>query len=383
MNYKNLIRVSVLIAFIGVSIITLWPQTADAILAQIERLASLGLKGDRALSESIAWQIDANPKDITELLLSKLKEPLATESQLATYAWALGWSKNPRATDSVMTLYKKSASDWIKNNCSRALAMIGGQVAGDFLISILDEKTDEDERYSILDLLSEMQYEAALSRAEDILKLDFKEYYWKPIFIFGKMGDKAVPFLLSKISSEDLNVRTHTVNLLGQWLMAPEAAESLRKRFWEEKDITLQVAILGAIERTDTDFESWKTFFERVHRESQNPSAIKFAGETLASIDRIKTSVNEFIRRKTISKTDFDGEYAKLYKSAGLEGDYDVLKRASSFEDEPKLKRLRERILKRNSDESFYDYQKINNIIAFNRFAARMKDKKRQMVRIS
>lgn len=376
MEHKNPIRISVLIVILGTSLFALWPQTADTLLTQIERLASLGSKGDRELSDSIAWQIDANRKEVAALLLPKLGDSSATESQIATYAWALGWAKDSQATDSLITLYNKNASEWIKHNCSRALAMIGGQAAGDFLISVLDEKTDEDERYSILDLLAEMQYEAALSRSEDILELDFKEYYWKPIFLFGKMGDKAVPFLLSKIDNEDLNVRTHSVHLLGQWLMALEAAEPLRKRFWEEKDQALQIAILGAIASTDPDFESWKMFFERVHRESQKSAAVKFAGETLASIDRIRTSVNEFIRKKSISKTDFDREYAKLYKSAGLAGDYDIIKSTSSIEDEPKLKKLREHILIRNSDESFYDYRKINNIIAFNRLGARMKVKK-------
>lgn len=376
MDRKTPVRALVLFVFVWTSIISLWPQPSETILAQIERLASLGAKGDQELSESIAWQIDANRKVVAELLLPRLRDSSATESQLATYAWALGWSKDSRAIDNLIALYNESASAWIRNNCLRALAMIGGQKAGDFLLTILSDRTDEDERYSILDLLSEMQYESALTKTDEILRLDFKEYYWKPIFIFGKMGDKAVAYLLSKINSEDLNVRTHTVNLLGQWLMAPEAAVPLRKRFWEEKDQTLQIAILGAIESTDPDFESWKTFFDRVNRESQNPAAVKFAGETLASIDRIRTSVNEFIRKKSISKTDFDREYAKLFKSAGHEGDYDVLNRASSIEDETNLKRLREHILIRNSDESFYDYKKINNIIAFNRLGARMRDKK-------
>jgi hypothetical protein len=28
------------------------------------------------------------------------------------------------------------------------------------------------------------------------LQGDIKKYYWQSIFVFGKMGDKAVPFLL-------------------------------------------------------------------------------------------------------------------------------------------------------------------------------------------
>lgn len=365
--------VSVLLAIFGSSLFSSWPQSSETILAQIERLASLGSKGDQELSESIAWQIDANREGASRLLLPKLKEPSATESQLATYAWALGWTHDTQATPSLISLYQRSTSEWIQYNCLRSLAMVGDPTGGDFLLSVLDGLTDEDERYSILDMLAQMKYEPALSRAEGILHLDYKEYYWKPIFIFGKMGDQAVPFLLSKIDNEDPNVRTHAVHLLGRWLMALEAADPLRKRFWDEQDPDVQGLILGAIENTDPDFKSWEAFFGRVQRESTIPSAVKFAGETLDSIDRIQDDVTEFIKRKAISKVDFDREYSKLFRSSGHEGDYDALSAASTLEDEPALKKLRERILMRNSDESFYDYAKINKIIAFNRFAARMK----------
>lgn len=369
-------RVVVFIVFLGYLAISSLAQSPAIILAQIERLASLGLKEDRILSASIAWQIDGNPKGIAPLLLQKLKEPTATESQKATYAWALGWSKDPSAIDALMALYRGSGSSWIQGNCLRALAMIGGQTAGEFFLSILDAKSDEDERYSILNWLCEMQYEPALSRTEDILRLDPEEYSWKSKFVYGKMGDKAVPFLLAKINSEDLNVRTHAISLLGGWLMAPEAAQALRERFWVEQDAELQVRILSSIERTVFDFDQLKEYFEQAKAKGKNESAIKFAGETLAGIDAVRTAVAEFVGKQKVSQSDFDREYSRLFKSAGHEGDYDVLGTSSSLKDEPRLKKLREHILQRNSDESFYDYEKVNNIIMFNRFAARMKDKK-------
>jgi hypothetical protein len=364
----------VTIAFAGHLATVSWAQSAGAILGQIERLAALGSKGDQELSESIAGQIEAHPKGVAQLLLPKLKEPSATESQLATYVWALGWAKDPSVTGDIIDLYRRSSSNWVQGNCLRALAMIQGKTAGDFLVSALDARTDEDERYSILDLLSEMQYEPALSRTEEILRLDFREYYWKSIFVFGKMGDKAVPFLLTKINDEDLNVRSHAIHLLGKWLMAPEAARPLQERFWLEKDTELQGMILGAIERTDADLEQWKIFFEQVKAKAQSPSAVKFASESLDGIGQTKTAVMEFVGKKRISKADFDREYSKIYRSAGHEGDYEALGVSSSLADEPRLKKLREHILTRNSDESFYDYDKVNSIIGLNRFAARLKD---------
>jgi hypothetical protein len=375
MNHKARAFALVSAAIFVISAGASWAQSADAILAGIERLASQGSKADQELSETIAWQIEANPQGLADRILAKMKEPSATESQLATYAWALGWVKDTRATESLIALYRGSVSAWVKGNCARALSMIGGRAAGDFLLSTLDGRSDEDERYEVLDLLSEMQYEPALSRAGALLKLDFGEYYWKPVFIFGKMGDIAVPFLLSQIGSDDPNVRTHAIHLLGNWLGASEAAGPLRKRFWEEKDAKLQVMILGAIERTDPDLGSWKAFFEQVKQRSSNPAAVKFADETLASVEEITASVIEFKREEKGTRADFEREYAKILGSAGLEGDYDILRKASTLEDEARLKRLREHILTRNSDESFYDYEKVNHIIALHRLAARMKDK--------
>ena len=43
-----------------------------------------------------------------------------------------------------------------------------------------------------------------------------------------------------------------------------------------------------------------------------------------------------------------------------------------TVQDEPQLKALRERILQRDSDEAFYDYQKVNSIIMRNRLMEKM-----------
>ena len=363
-------------ALMGILVFGLCAQTDDSILAQIERLAAMGTRPDPALNNSIVRLIEANPKGLAQLLLPKLNEPSATESQLATYAWALGWVKDPRAIDGLMTLHGNNRSDWVRSNCLRALAMIGGQKAGDFILSVLDGKTNPDERYYLLDLLAGMPYEPALSRAGEVLRVDFGEYYWKPIFIFGKMGDKSIPFLLTQLDSEDRNVRAHVIHLLGKWLMAPEAVKPLQERFWKEKDANLQAMILSAIESAESDLGQWKSFFGQVKAKAQDPSVVKFASETLDSIEETEARVVKFVGEKKVSRPDFDSEYAKLFSSAGKEGDYRVLARSSSLEDEPRLKKLRERILDRGSDESFYDYEEVNRIIAFNRMAAKV-DKRR------
>jgi hypothetical protein len=72
-------------------------------------------------------------------------------------------------------------------------------------------------------------------------------------------------------------------------------------------------------------------------------------------------------KRIGYSLTLFQHEYGRFFKSAGKKGDYKALASASTVEDEPKLKALRERILQRDSDEANYDYQKVNEIILMNR----------------
>jgi hypothetical protein len=357
------------------SLISAAAQSADSIIAQIERLAAFGAKGDRDLSKAIADQIEGYPDGVAPLLLPRLKNPAASESQLATYAWALGWSKDSSASDALMSLYRGSKSEWVRHNCIRALAMIGGKPAGEFFMSVLDGLSAGDTRYEILNLLCQMQYEPALPRTDEVLREDPKQYYWKPIFLFGKMGDKAVPFLLRRINDENQNVRTHAIHVLGQWLAAPEATRPLEDHFWTEKDEDLRIAVLSSLERTSTGLDQIKIFFEQVVANDKSEKVVKFAKETLADLDKISAAITEFVKKKKVSSADFEREYSRLYKSTGQEGDYDILGVSSTLEDEPKLKALKEHILLRDSDESFYDYQKVNNIIMFNRLAARLKRK--------
>jgi hypothetical protein len=83
----------------------------------------------------------------------------------------------------------------------------------------------------------------------------------------------------------------------------------------------------------------------------------------------MRGGIDSFINEKRISAQDFQIEYDKLYESYGKEGDMQALERASTIEDEEKLKKLRERILQRDSDEALNDYALVNRIIMLNRCA--------------
>lgn len=352
-------------------------QTSNDTLARIEQAAASGQALDAAQKAEMVKMIEADPKGLAPLLIQKLKPKPADDNLTNAYVWALGWTHQAAGVDPLINVYSsKTSSDPVKLNCLEALAHIGGKRAGDFLVLQLKSKTEPMDRFPILSLLAEMQYEPALAKTEDVLKLDFQKYFWQSVFIFGKMGDKAVPFLINKINDPDVNVRTQAVIILGQWLIAPEANHALQDRFWREPDEALQIGLLSAIENTLYDLNQWKAFFAQVKTKAPRKSASDFATESLNNTERIKARVNQFLGNKKVSKEDFDREYAKLYASSGSEGDYKALGLASTLQDEAALKKLRERILQRPTQDSFTDFKKVDSIITLNRLAEGIKETK-------
>lgn len=346
-------------------------QTSDT-LSQIEHMASLRGKKDRALSESIVEGIEKSPADISEALVLKLDGKDLTEHQIVVYVWALGHTKDQTAEKAILRLYKQNKSEIVRVNCLHAIASIGGKQAGNFLLSAFDAEVDRDKRFDILNLLGQMQFEAALPKTEEVLQLDPKEFYWKSIFVFGKMGDKAVPFLLERINHKDRNVRLNVINVLGRWLVPPESAVPLQNYFWEEKDGELRQMILGSLERTIDDPVQIETVFEGIVAKEEDKALVGFARETLGNLEQIKSTVVSFAEKKQHSPEAFQREYAQLFKTAGKKGNYEIIATSSGLDDEPKLKALRERILQRDSDESFYDYERVNNVIVLNRMIGKI-----------
>ncbi len=341
----------------------------DSLVRDIEKLAAANESSSEEFDSSLLERVESAPQAaIADAFVPRLVDPKATEKQLAIYAWVLGVARDPRSVDPLIFLCRKSTSEWVQRNCYLALAVIGAQKSGEFLYATLEATRDQEKRYVLLDFLAQMQYEAALPRTGEILKLDPKEYYWQSIFIFGKMGDKAVPFLIEKINDPDRNVRVNAINVVGAWLLAKESAQPLRERFWKEKAPEMRLLILSALERVTDDPRKVKEFSKKILEKEKEESVRKYARETIDHFDnKLKEDLEAFRRKKRISPAVFAGQYDRIYKSAGKQGFYEIISAASSWEDEPKLKKLRERVLQRNSDECFYDYEKINDIIMFNR----------------
>ena len=346
---------------------------ADDVLSQIDRMASLGEKADKSLIDAITDSIEKNPAQVSNLLLRKINEKNLTEQQLTVYVWALGLTKDQAATNSIIDLCRQNKdNELIARNCLCALATIGGKQAEAFILTALDAEPDSERRFDTLNLLVQVQCEDAIPKTEEILKKDPKEYYWQSIFIFGKLGDKSVPFLLERVNNKDLNIRTNAIIVLGQWLIPPEAAKPLQDQFWKEEDTEVRRLILNSLERTITDLGEMKNFFEQVINKEKDANLTKFANETLDSVDRTKAELVSYSEKKSPSASSFNTQYDQLFKSAGKEGNYEMLEAFSTIQDEPKLKALRERILQRDSDEAFYDYQNVNGIIIKNRLIDKM-----------
>lgn len=340
----------------------------DDILSNIENLAKSGTRtADQSLVEVVADTIEADPVRSADKLLLRLKDKSSTENQMMVYIWALGITKQERAIEELVKLHRENQSEKVKGNCLRALASIGGKKAGEYLLAVLDVASDKDARFELLNLLGQMQCEQALPKAEEILRLDPNQLYWQSIFVFGKMGDKAIPFLLTKVSNNDRNVRANTINILGQWQIAPEAAKAIETQFWKEDDKELRGLELSSLEKIIPDLPRLKSIFEKVIAENKNADLVKFARESVDMIN--KSTFTAPLKTKQVSAASFKREYAQLFKSAGKKGDYQTLANTSSMNDEPKLKALRERILQRDSDEAFYDYRKVSEIIMLNRLA--------------
>jgi hypothetical protein len=214
-----------------------------------------------------------------------------------------------------------------------------------------------------------MQYEPALSEMEVILKKDYEKYYWQQIFCFGKMGDKAVSFLLKRIDHSNKNIRFASIMLLG-YLTAEEAAKPLIAQYRKEKDPLVRKDILSSLERVMPDLNEMENFFKEAAAKEQDKDVKTFADETIANLNTYRQKINEAKAKKKNDRESFEKTYNSLYKGYGHDGSYETLAACSQFDDEQRLKKLRERVLFRNSDECFYDYQKINEIIMFNRFIA-------------
>jgi hypothetical protein len=337
------------------------------IAADLDRLATLEGSASKTAADSIRTRISSDTAGIVAALLPKLSAATNSEKQLALYVWALGLAQSPAAVEGICRTASETKSDLVRSNCWSALVLIGDDQSEACLLSSLDYLTEKNARFELFSALGQLQSATAIPLAQEVLACDAKEWYWQPIFVFGKMGDIAVPFLLTKIQDENTDVRYNAINVLGQWFLAPEATQPLKDQFWKEKDSYIRNLILGSLEMIDPDIDSLTAFMRRVKSKSDDMDSRKFAEETIEMLKSLSKEIGSLEEMKRVSPEAFEEAYRQIWDSYGREGGYESLFAASQLDDEARLKKLRERILQRNSDEALYDYKKINQTIYANR----------------
>lgn len=380
MNKSGFRILIVLLIFVFVLTgITSGDDAKTKLLSDIEEYIKEGgyeLYGPVELRKSIIEQIEMAPVGIADELIGKMHVAGVSDEALSVYIWAIGFTKDSNAVDELIKVSSASRSQLVKDNAFVSLSRIGGDKVGDFLLSQAKAAHDNEdskeewkrvEKFNILHCLAEMQYVPALPEMESILKKDYGKYYWQLIFCFGKMGDKAIPYLLGKINDNDRNIRFNSIVVLGQTLLASEAAKPLAEQYWQEKDPIIRNVILSMMERIVSDLGEVERFFKEVAAKEEDKDVKKFAEETLSNLNILRERIAELKKEKKDDRDLFEEVYESLYKSYGHEGNIKTLRICSRLDDEERLKKLRERILFRNSDECFYEYQKVNEIIMFNR----------------
>jgi hypothetical protein len=342
----------------------------SSLLSDIERWGKLGKQTE--LTGSIIERIEKHATTVSAFTLKKLAEPGGSEETQIFYAMVLGFTKDTNAVPALTNLYLAAKSAKVKEGCFGALTLMGGDPAIQFLLATLEQESDKDRRFLLLNCLATTRHQSILPQTIEVLQCDPEKEYWRAVFVFGKMGDQAVPFLVERIHSANRNVRFNAINVLGQWLFAPEAIQPLRDRFWKEDDRSLEDLIFKSVGGMAPEKPNLE-FMKEVAAKSQRKDLAKYAGEALTNWPKDRAQALSVKKRRKASAKSFQKEYALLYKSAGREGDYDALAMSSTLADEPALKKLRERILHRDSDEALYDYRKVSQVIGLNRLFADLK----------
>lgn len=341
----------------------------NQVIKDLEAIISQGQPATFETFEAIKKNIDKNPKEILALLLEKVNTPGLPDESLAVYIWALGMTREPEAVAAIIRLSAGKQNEMLQKNACRALSMIGGDKAAEFLFRQLQQAPDIMARYYLLDLLAQLKYQPALPAAIEILQQDPKSLYWQSVYIFGKYGDSAVPFLLGKINDSNQNVRANAIMVLGQWLIAGEAVGPLKKQFQVESDPNIRTLILSSLERINSNADDIRVFSEEILKTEKDENVTQFAFETISDFEEMKNHITSFKAGKQDDRPGFASAYQQLYDSLGKTGDYQLLATASTRADEASLKKLKEVILQRNANDCFHDYQKINDVIMLNRLS--------------
>lgn len=325
-----------------------------------------------SLAEKIVNQLSEDPIVYSKIIGERIKHKLPEDKLPYTYIWALGITKNNEDIELIIDCAKNDSSSKLLSNAAFALSQFNDERCGKFILDLIKQNKAKD-RFYYLHLLSAMQYEPAIPYFDELLMMNFEESYWKIYFVFGKMGIKGIPHQVSNLNNSNDNIRQNSILLLGDWLTADASITPLKELYKTETNTKVKLSILSSLERLIYDYEDMDDYFSHITEIEQNDELKKYAQEVIDLIPQYRKGFEDFEELQEDDKKSFDDEYNLLFNSAGKEGDWETLGIFSKYEFEPELIELREKVLLRNSDECFYDYQKINRIITYNRIKKNLK----------
>jgi len=318
--------------------------------------------------KAILKAMKSRKKEAGSLLLKALKKAKGNPKKQRNIIWALGFAENKNATNEIIQIVSNTKDKKLRQSGLGALGMLGTESAGKYLFKTLEETKGKDERMTLFMLLARMQYPPVADIATELLKQDPSSNSWQPMMVYGQLGDVGIPVLLKKVNSEDKNERINAIYILSNWLMSLEAAPVLKKRYSKESDPKIKMLILQQIVNVSSDIASVIRFHQSILKSESDAQLKALSADTLAHKSSILDAVAAFKKNKVDDAKKFQKYYQLAYDNYGLNVEWKILSSCSKSSDNEKLKKLRERIFQRGSDESFYDCEALNHIILLNRF---------------
>ncbi len=334
--------------------------------AFIQRVMKMSKNTSRDEMLSLSKTASENAKAVAEVVAVRLADKSAKEEDKVKYVWLLGQAKQDSSVPLMLDIFKTSnPTSWLHNVTSRVLIEIGGdEVGAVFLENYRKNKSKmgENRKFDAMQELAMLRYAPAVKDAEEFLKIDPERYYWQVYFIFGLFDDLAVPMLCEKLNDSDALVRTNALGAI-RFLMpeSKDMTKALLKRLEVEKDASIRYQLVETIEWNmiaqgkKGQQELRETFSSLLESEDKNSRAAKFMRETVASKSAMPAGMREKFKPDA-------NKFNAAHLGYGREATSDILYCATR-KDVPKLKELRRRALYRQSDECFYDYNKLTRII--------------------
>ncbi|MEJ2200129.1 MAG: HEAT repeat domain-containing protein [Desulfuromonadaceae bacterium] len=149
----------------------------DDLICQLDRLLADEESASPKQFEEIRAEIEKNPDQALASLVARVNSGAMSEKNLAPYIWAMGLTKSPAAVREIIRITDSTGSKDLLQHSIQALAAIGSDQAGGYLLEKAQTSQDPMLRFDIFNALAGMRYEQAIPYTTPILEQDPDQYY--------------------------------------------------------------------------------------------------------------------------------------------------------------------------------------------------------------